>query len=91
MAEEELIWRSKGKEVKITSLKELLDTLVAIKEEDAADEMNVNLSNMIRWLNDNFSENIGLIQNVQSGLKEFSPQQFRELMIRKIKALGQAC
>lgn len=81
------IWKTKEKELKIRSLKELLKALIDVKQEDI-DEMvslNVKDSNLLGWLEENFSEQLELIAELKENIKEFTPQQIRERLVRDLR------
>jgi hypothetical protein len=83
--EKEFIWKSKDKELKIKNLKELLDLLIDIKQENIDKEIDNNKDRLISWVEENFSEKFELIAELRSSAKEFTPQQFREKVIRILR------
>jgi hypothetical protein len=83
--EKALIWKSKDKELKIKSLKELLDMLIGIKQENIDNEIDDNKDRLISWVEENFSEKFELIAELKSSAKEFTSQQFREKVIRILR------
>jgi hypothetical protein len=82
-----LIWKTKASEIEITSLEGLLNLLVDIKQEDINEEINSNLSKLIGWLEQNFPKELDLIANIKGYSKEFTSQQMRELLIRKLRKI----
>jgi len=79
-----LEWHSQGKITKIHSLKELLDVLVAIPTENINLDMQVNP--VLRWLENNYSEQLTLIASIKSN-SNFTSQQMHEHLIREIRKI----
>jgi hypothetical protein len=86
-----LLWKTKDGEQSITTLHELLETLIAIKEEHIDEEISMNISKedqkLVAWLEENFSQQLNLIETVKSIQREFTPQQIREKLIRELRIL----
>ena len=83
-----LTWKTKDKELKIRSLKELFDVLVNIRQEDMDIEINLNISKvenkLLEWLESNFPKQLELTAHLKYA-EEFSPQQIREQIIRDLR------
>jgi hypothetical protein len=82
-----LFWKTKGKIVKVTDLKELLNKLIDIKQEEVNKEISLNLkgTKLLKWLETNFPQELELIANLKQSLKEFTPQQIRESLVRDLR------
>jgi ribosomal protein S4 len=87
---EALIWKTRDKEIKIKSLKELFDALVNIKQEDLDKEINLNITKeenkLPEWLEANFPKQMELIAHLKN-IQEFTPQQIREQIIRDLRKI----
>jgi hypothetical protein len=83
-----LLWKSKESKKEITSLEALLQHLSDLRQEIIDVEIVENLPGIISWLESNFRE-IDLVTSLKSSQKEFTPQQMRELMVRKLRVLLQ--
>jgi hypothetical protein len=84
---EPLIWKRDGGEIEIKSLKGLSDIIVNIGLENVDREIMDNLDNVVKWLEENFPRELDLITTIKAESKEFTPQQVRELMARKLRKL----
>lgn len=80
-------WKTKDSEIEINSLKELLNISVSIKQEGIDKEFNLNKDNLIEWLEQNFPKELDLITSIKDSLKELTPQQIRELIVRKLRKI----
>jgi hypothetical protein len=85
------IWKSKNKEVEITTLTDLLNTLVALPLSDIDQEIKNNIINgtLVSWIKENFPKQLILTTSLESVIKEYTPQQIREMLIRALRSLGQ--
>ncbi len=85
---DKLIWKTKDKELKIRSLKELFNVLVNIKQEDIDMEINLNINKaenkLLEWIESNFPKQLELTTHLKD-TEEFSPQQIREQIIRDLR------
>jgi len=81
-----LIWRSKKGEMEIFNLKQLLDTLVDIKQEDIDRTINQNLNNLLSWLEEEYPDMLIFNAHLKVESKEYTPQQIRERLIRDLRA-----
>jgi len=77
-----LIWKPLNKEIK--DLKSLLKVLINIKQEDVDNEINLNLKNLTKWLEENFPRQVEIVVSIEK--EGFTPQQIREKIIRILKA-----
>lgn len=84
-AENVLIWKTQNKDIEIENLKQLLDILVNMKQEDIDTEIKENLENLLKWLEKNFPKQMELIEHLKSETKEFTPQQIRERIVRDLR------
>jgi allophanate hydrolase subunit 1 len=86
-----LLWKTTDGKKSITSLQELLETLIAIPEEDIDEEISMNINKeehkLVAWLEENFSQQLNLIEIVKNIQIEFTPQQIREKLIREMRML----
>ena len=86
-----LLWKTTDGKKSITSLQELLETLIAIPEEDIDKEISMNINKeehkLVAWLEENFSQQLNLIETVKSIQREFTPQQIREMIIRDLRVI----
>jgi hypothetical protein len=80
-----LIWKSRKKEKRISDLKELLDILINIKQENIDSEIKQNLNNLINWLETEFPNKLVFTTHIKVESKEYTPQQVRERIIRDLK------
>jgi hypothetical protein len=85
------IWKTKDNEVRMKSLKDLLDVVLGLEDVEIDDNINANLSKentrLIDWLEQNFPEEIKFIAELRNSLKEFTPQQLRELIVRELRSV----
>jgi hypothetical protein len=84
------VWNSKNEEFNISSLKELLNILTDINQEDIDEDIKKNIikdNRLIEWLEINFPKKIELITHLKNESKEFTPQQIRERIIRDLKKI----
>jgi hypothetical protein len=80
-------WKKKNQEIKINTLKELLEILIGISLEDIDQEIKTNIidANIISWLENNFPKELILTTSLKNILKEYTPQQIREMLIRELQ------
>jgi hypothetical protein len=81
-------WGKKGQEVQLTTLKDLLDLLINIPLENIEQEIKQNIikGNLLSWMEDTFPKELILIVSIKKALKEFTPQQIREILIRELRS-----
>jgi hypothetical protein len=79
-------WKKKKQNININTLQELKKTLIKIKLEDINREINENIikRNLLQWVENNFSKELILITHLRKALKEYTPQQIRETLIREL-------
>jgi hypothetical protein len=82
-----LIWKSKKVEIKVHNLKQLLDILISLKQEDIEEEINQNLNNLISWLEKEFPDKLFLTTRLKVESKEYTTQQIRERIIKDLKEI----
>jgi len=82
-----LIWKSKEEIINIHNLKELLDILIKIKQEDIDEEINKNLNNLISWLEKNYPKMLIFTTRLKTESKEYTSQQTRESLIRYLREI----
>lgn len=87
LSEKSLLWKTKDKKLEIKTLKELLDVLIDIKQENIDSEIKENLGNLINWLEENFPKQMELIAHLKTEGKEFTPQQIREMIARDLRKI----
>ena len=84
-----LAWKTKDKEVRIRSLRKLLDILIDIRQDEIDDIISANInkkeSKLVDWLEENYPKQLNLMAILKNGLREFSPQQIRESLIRELR------
>jgi hypothetical protein len=80
-----LIWKTKNEEKSIKDLEDLLEVLNNITIENVDEEIKVNKDALINWLNENYSKKIGLLTSLKNAEMEFTPQQFREELVRALR------
>jgi hypothetical protein len=85
---ETFLWKNKEGTVRLVSLKELLNKLIEIKQTDIDEEISVNVkgNKLLKWLENNFPNELELIVNLKN-IKEFTPQQIRELIVRDLRKI----
>jgi predicted component of type VI protein secretion system len=85
-----LIWKSKGSEIQITTLKGLFDALLNISQEDIDSVIGLNISKeenkVLEWLESNFPRQMELAIHLKN-IHEFTPQQIREQLIRDLRKI----
>jgi uncharacterized protein (UPF0332 family) len=79
-----LEWNGRTKR-SITSLKELLDALVKIKQEDVDSIMSRNKQAITKWIGQNFPKQLEIIVHLEN--KESTPQQMREQLVRDLRKI----
>jgi hypothetical protein len=73
-----------SKTVRITSLRELLEALVAIGDEQH-NFLNSHLHEIIKWVEKNFPKQLQLLAHLQD--KTMTAQQLREQIVRDLRAI----
>jgi hypothetical protein len=81
---QELLWKTQEKTTKITTLKELLTTLINIQQQHITTEIQKNKNTLLAWLENNKNTPLRLLSSIQSN-KKFTPQQLHELIIRELR------
>jgi hypothetical protein len=82
-----LIWKTKDSNLEITNLETLLNLLIDIKLNDIDKEINTNKEQLVEWLEQNFPKELDLIASLKSMQSEFTSQQLRELLVRKLRKI----
>jgi len=82
-----LIWKSGKREKKILNLKQLLDILINLKQENIDKEIKDNLKNLIPWLEKNYPDKLIFTTRLKVESKEYTPQQIRERIIRDLREI----
>jgi hypothetical protein len=82
-------WQSETKNIKISTLADLLKVLIDIDQEDINREVTLNVleGKLLEWIKETFPHEIRLIQSITSMVQEFTPQQVRELLIRELRVI----
>mgnify|MGYP000338757129 CR=1 FL=1 len=80
-----LVWKSRKGEEEILNLKQLLDILINIEQEDIDETINNNLNNLISWLEKEYPDKLIFTTRLKVESKEYTPQQIRERLIRDLR------
>jgi len=78
-------WKSGKGEKRILNLKQLLDILIDIKQENIDVEISLNFSDLLEWIEKNYPKQISLIEHLKTESKEYTHQQIRERLIRDLR------